>query len=131
MRLLSEEAELEEIVKLVGMDAISAQDRLKLEVARSIREDFLHQNAFDEVDTFTPLKKQHLLLLLIFSFYDTALAALEKGTSIEKMVTLSVREQIGRFKYTLYGQIDAEYDHISKKIAQEIDDINRSERDES
>ncbi|MDR1253409.1 MAG: V-type ATP synthase subunit A [Oscillospiraceae bacterium] len=131
IRLLSEEAELEEIVKLVGMDAISAQDRLKLEVARSIREDFLHQNAFHEVDTFTPLKKQHLLLLLIFSFYNSALAALKKGDSIEKLVSLSVREQIGRFKYIPLEQVDAEYDNISKKIAQEIGDINQSKRDEN
>jgi V/A-type H+-transporting ATPase subunit A len=59
MRLLQDEAELEEIVKLVGMDAVSASDRLKLEIARSIREDFLHQDAFHEIDTYTPLEKQY------------------------------------------------------------------------
>ena len=70
MRLLQDEAELEEIVKLVGMDALSAPDRLKLEAARSIREDFLHQNAFDETDTYTSLEKQHDMMLLVIRYYD-------------------------------------------------------------
>ena len=72
MGLLQDEAELEEIVKLVGMDALSAPDRLKLEAARSIREDFLHQNAFHEVDTYTSLEKQHLMMQLILGFYEQA-----------------------------------------------------------
>ncbi len=79
MGLLQDEAELEEIVQLVGMDALSAPDRLKLEAARSIREDFLHQNAFDEVDTYTPLSKQHAMMELILSYYEKSLAALEQG----------------------------------------------------
>ena len=62
MTLLQEEAELEEIVKMVGMDALSPADRLKMEAARSIREDFLHQNSFHEVDTYTSLKKQHMMM---------------------------------------------------------------------
>ena len=65
MRLLQEEAELNEIVQLVGMDALSAPDRLKLEAARSIREDFLHQDAFHEVDTYTPLQKQFTMMQLV------------------------------------------------------------------
>src|SRR5690606_14295438 len=99
MRLLQDEAELDEIVKLVGMDALYASDRLKLEAARSIREDFLHQNDFHEVDTYTPLAKQYLLIKLVLNYYDEAAAALEKGADIEKLVTLPVRERIGRYKY--------------------------------
>ena len=79
MRLLQEEAELEEIVQLVGMDALSAPDRLKLEAARSIREDFLHQNAFDEVDTYTPLEKQHDMMLLILQYYEKARPPSRRG----------------------------------------------------
>ena len=79
MRILQDEAELEEIVKLVGMDALSAPDRLKLEAARSIREDFLHQNAFHETDTYTSLEKQHDMMLLVVHFYDQCVAALDTG----------------------------------------------------
>ena len=100
MRLLQDEAELEEIVQLVGMDALSSPDRLKLEAARSIREDFLHQNAFDEVDTYTSLEKQHDMMLLIVQYYEKAQAALSGGMDIETLISLPVREQIGRFKYT-------------------------------
>lgn len=85
MTILQEESELEEIVKLVGMDALSPSDRLKLEAARSIREDYLHQNAFDEVDTYTSLNKQYLLMELILAFYDKSLEALGKGAAIEKI----------------------------------------------
>ena len=70
MRLLQEESELQEIVQLVGMDALSAPDRLKLEAARSIREDFLHQDAFHEVDTYTSLSKQHMMMQLVLAYYD-------------------------------------------------------------
>ena len=105
MLLLQEEAELDEIVKLVGMDALSAPDRLKLEAARSIREDFLHQDAFHEVDTFTSLKKQHMMMMLVLAYYDQAGEALNKGVNIERLVNLPVRETIGRFKYTPEGWI--------------------------
>jgi len=99
MTLLQEEAELEEIVKLVGMDALSAPDRLKLEAARSIREDYLHQNAFMDEDTYTSLTKQYLMMSAILQFYDKALAALKAGADIEKLVTAPAREKIGRIKY--------------------------------
>ncbi len=105
MRLLQDEAELEEIVQLVGMDALSSPDRLKLEAARSIREDFLHQNAFDEVDTYTSLEKQHDMMLLIVQYYEKAQAALSGGMDIETLISLPVREQIGRFKYTDPDQV--------------------------
>ena len=98
MRILQDEAELEEIVKLVGMDALSAPDRLKLEAARSIREDFLHQNAFHETDTYTSLEKQHDMMLLVVHFYDQCVAALDKGAKVDDLIALPVREKIGRFK---------------------------------
>ena len=79
MALLQEEAELEEIVKMVGMDALSPSDRLKMEAARSIREDFLHQNSFHEIDTYSSLKKQYLLMKLVLSFYEESSKALQRG----------------------------------------------------
>ena len=83
MSLLQDEAELEEIVKMVGMDALSAGDRLKMEAARSIREDFLHQNSFHEVDTYSSLKKQYLLMKLVVAYYEQGVEALEKGANIQ------------------------------------------------
>ena len=82
MSLLTEEAALEEIVQMVGMDALSPIDRLKMEAARSIREDFLHQNSFHEVDTYTPLRKQYLMMKLVVAFYELASEALGKGASM-------------------------------------------------
>lgn len=112
MRMLQDEAELDEIVKLVGMDALSAPDRLKLEAARSIREDFLHQDAFHEVDTYTPLEKQYLMMTLVMEFYQTSLDALNNGADIEKLVKMPVRERIGRFKYFPADNMKSEYDAI-------------------
>ena len=83
------------IVQLVGMDALSSPDRLKLEAARSIREDFLHQNAFHETDTYTSLKKQHMMMRLILSYFDQGNQALREGADIEDLVKLPVREAIG------------------------------------
>ncbi|MGN0441275.1 MAG: V-type ATP synthase subunit A [Acutalibacteraceae bacterium] len=122
MAILQEEAELDEIVKLVGMDALSAPDRIKLEAARSIREDFLHQDAFHEVDTYTPLKKQHLMMLLILAYYDLALDALNQGAGVNALVSLPVREQIGRYKYTVSEKVDEEYKAILEKLEQQINE---------
>ena len=121
MAILQEEAELEEIVKLVGMDALSAPDRLKLEAARSIREDYLHQNAFDDTDTYTSLAKQYLMMELILAFYDKSLEALNKGAAIEKIVSMPSRERIGRFKYTPENNIDSEYTEILAELDSDID----------
>ena len=120
MRILQDEAELEEIVKLVGMDALSAPDRLKLEAARSIREDFLHQNAFHETDTYTSLEKQHDMMLLVVHFYDQCVAALDKGAKVDDLIALPVREKIGRFKYTANDRVSAEYDAICAELSQQI-----------
>ena len=122
MGLLQDEASLDEIVKLVGMDALSASDRLKMETARSIREDFLHQLAFHEVDTYTSLEKQHLLMKLILKYYDEAAAILESGGDIEKISSLAVRERIGRFKYVEEKDIREEYAKIDAEIVSQMKD---------
>ncbi|MBR5155611.1 MAG: V-type ATP synthase subunit A [Clostridia bacterium] len=128
MGILQKEAELEEIVKLVGMDALSAKDRLVLETSRSVREDYLHQNAFHEVDTYTPLKKQYLMMKLILKFYDLAKDALEKGADIEEISDLKVREKIGRFKYIANDNILDEYKDIEEDMIGEMNKaISRSD----
>ena len=129
MRILQDEAELEEIVKLVGMDALSAPDRLKLEAARSIREDFLHQNAFHETDTYTNLEKQHDMMLLVVHFYDQCVAALDKGAKVDDLIALPVREKIGRFKYTANDRVSAEYDAICAELSQQIDKAIENKED--
>ena len=122
MQILQEEAELEEIVKLVGMDALSSPDRLKLEAARSIREDFLHQNAFHEVDTYTPLEKQHMMMNLVLAFFDRSIIALEKGAKIDDIVNMPVRERIGRFKYIELEDLQSNYDDILNTLNKELED---------
>ena len=125
MALLQEEAELEEMVKLVGMDALVATDRLKLEIARSIREDYLHQDAFHEVDTYASLNKQCIMARLILKFYDLTKAALADGININKLASLPVRERIGRIKYIPEDKVQKEYDDILENITREIDDLRR------
>ena len=100
LRMLQEEADLQEIVRLVGLDAISAADRLLLETARVIREGFLQQNAFHDVDTFTPLTKQYLMLDAILQFHRQALVKLEQGAALDELLALPVRERIARMKFT-------------------------------
>ncbi|MHC1747015.1 MAG: V-type ATP synthase subunit A [Cellulosilyticaceae bacterium] len=120
MRLLHEEAELDEIVKLVGMDALSAPDRLKLEAARSIREDFLHQDAFHEVDTYTEPEKQLKMMELVLAYFDLTMGALKQGASVEDLVKLPVREKIGRFKYIENAAIEDDYNKIKEALQAEI-----------
>ncbi len=120
MALLSDEASLDEIVKLVGMDALSPSDRLKMETARSIREDFLHQLAFHEVDTYSSLRKQYLMMKLVLRFYDGSLNALKKGADIEKLVSIPSRESIGRFKYVPEKDIEDTYQTVCAAIDSEI-----------
>ncbi len=120
MSLLQEEAELEEIVKMVGMDALSPGDRLKMEAARSIREDFLHQNSFHEVDTYTSLKKQYMMMQLVNAFYEKAVEALGKGAELRKLISMPVREQIGRFKYVREDALDEEYAKVQEELDAQI-----------
>lgn len=130
MRLLSEEAELDEIVRLVGMDALSAGDRIKMEAARSIREDFLHQLAFHEVDTYTSLKKQLLMMRLVMAYFSKAQKCLEEGGNIDKIVALPVREKIGRFKYIAENDIDESYAEIINELDAEIENAKREDEDD-
>ncbi len=120
MSLLQDEAELEEIVKLVGMDALSAPDRLKLEAARSIREDYLHQNAFHETDTYSSLDKQYYMMTVILEFYDKALVALKDGADINKIVAMPVREKIGRLKYAAEDKVAEEAADIVGRLETEL-----------
>lgn len=129
MSLLQDEAELDEIVQLVGMDALSAPDRLKLEAARSIREDFLHQNAFDEVDTYTSLEKQHAMMKLILSYYEKSQAALQEGVEIGTLIALPVREQIGRFKYTQPDQVQQRFSEILTQMDRELTEAKEAKED--
>ncbi|MDE5764828.1 MAG: V-type ATP synthase subunit A [Ruminococcus sp.] len=123
MSILNDESELKEIVKLVGMDALSAGDRLKMETARSIREDFLHQLAFHEVDTYTSLKKQLYMMKLILNFHDEAETAISKGADVERITELPVREKIGRFKYITEENAEKEFSRISVEISAGLDKL--------
>ncbi len=106
MRILQQEAELEEIVRLVGMDALSPRDQLTMEVARSIREDYLHQNAFHEIDTYTSIQKQLALLKAVLAFEDAGVKLLEKGRTIGEILGLPIRERIAKAKYVPEDQIE-------------------------
>ncbi|MGX8728003.1 MAG: V-type ATP synthase subunit A, partial [Lachnospiraceae bacterium] len=129
MSLLQDEASLNEIVKMVGMDALSPQDRLKMEAARSIREDFLHQNSFDEIDTYTSLQKQYNMMSLVYAFYDQGARALSQGARIGDLVKMEVRERIGRYKYTPESEIAAEFRKINEELLLEMSDlIGKEER---
>lgn len=116
MALLQEEAELNEIVQLVGVDALSWKDRLTLETARSIREDYLHQNAFDEVDTYTSLPKQLAMLQLILAYQEKGQQALDAGANLSDVINLPVRERIGRAKY-LPEQNLKEFEQIESELS--------------
>ena len=116
MNILQEEAELNEIVRLVGVDALSFKDRITLECARSIREDFLHQNSFHEVDTYTSLEKQHDMMKLILTWYDKAEAALEQHVHLDKLIDMPVREEIGRMKYITEKEREVKFGEIAKKL---------------
>ncbi|MCC8141015.1 MAG: V-type ATP synthase subunit A [Lachnospiraceae bacterium] len=130
MSLLTEEAELDEIVQMVGMDALSPGDRLKMEAARSIREDFLHQNSFDDIDTYTSLRKQLLMMRLVLAYYRESEAALESGIPIKGLLNMEVRERIGRFKYTHEEDIEEEYEKVGKELIEEIASLRGKEEDQ-
>ena len=123
MALLQEESELEEIVKLVGMDALSNTDRIKLEAARSIREDFLHQNAFHEVDTYSTLKKQYHMMQLVMAYFDKSTEALKQGANLNLLINMPIRERIGRFKYVREDEIEQNYQDILYNLDVDINNI--------
>ena len=113
----------------MGMDALSPEDRLKLEASRSIREDYLHQDAFHEIDTYASLKKQYRMMEAVLNWYDKALEALRTGADIEGLVNMPAREKVGRIKYVeedgveqAYQEADAQIDHEIKELFQREED---------
>jgi len=122
LAILQEEAELEEIVRLVGLDALSADKRLIMETAKSIREDFLHQNAFDEVDTYSSFEKMVKLMELIMLFHGLAEDALEKGVPVTEIASLAVRERIARAKFIPEETLD-KIDALKKEISRAIEEL--------
>ncbi len=127
LSLLQKEAELQEIVKLVGIDALPPEDRLTLEVARSVREDFLQQNAFDETDTYTPLPKQLGLLDLVLFFYEKAQESLAQGAEVESLLALDVRNDIGRAKFIREGEWEEAFARIRYEICRETETLTQKE----
>jgi V/A-type H+-transporting ATPase subunit A len=126
MSLLQNEAELQEIVRLVGVDALSQSDQLVLEISRSIREDFLHQNAFHEIDTYTSLKKQYLLLKTILYLYKKTKESLEEGISIDTIKSMKVWDRIARAKYIEEDKLE-KIEKLSKNIEDEIATLAKEE----
>jgi V/A-type H+-transporting ATPase subunit A len=122
MKLLQQEAELEEMVRLVGIESLSQPDRLILKTAKSIREDFLHQNAFHEVDTYTSMKKQFLLLKLILDTHQMCQQALETGATVEKLAQLPANEEVARAKYIAEDQMES-IEAIREHMKTEIEDL--------
>lgn len=123
MRILQEEAQLDEIVRLVGMDALSPADRLTMETAKSIREDYLHQNAFHEIDTYASLEKQQAMLKLIIEYNRLANDALEKNVDIEDILEIPVKDKIGRAKYIPETEL-SKFDDILAELKKEIADLS-------
>ncbi len=130
LALLQEEAELNEIVQLVGVDSLSFEDRMKLEVCKSIREDYLHQNAFHEVDTYTSMNKQYKMLKLILAYYDLGLDGIKRGAPFTKIMNLPEREDIGRFKYIEEKGIDAAFDDLMQQMRNEINELVAKEAEQ-
>ena len=127
MKVLQEEAELNEIVRLVGIDALSAPDRVTMETAKIIREDYLHQNSFHEVDTYTSLQKQDKMLEMIYAFYTAANAAVASGADIDETLNVPVRERIGRAKYLTEAEAAEGIDAIIEEIKTEITSIDQED----
>lgn len=128
MRVLQEEAALDEIVRLVGMDALSAKDRLTMETAKMIREDYLHQNAFDDVDTYTSLKKQYYMLKLICEFDALAREAIENYADTSAVLSCSCKERIGRAKYIKEEDL-SEFDAILNDMSAELKALAKGDGD--
>ena len=125
-KLLQEEAKLDEIVRLVGMDALSPRDRLTMEAAKSVREDYLHQNSFHEVDTYTSMKKQFKMLKLIVDWYYQAVRALDRGVNIDGILGADCREQIGRAKYIKEDEI-SKLDDIHAEMIKQLAELKKED----
>ncbi|NSW77123.1 MAG: V-type ATP synthase subunit A, partial [Candidatus Atribacteria bacterium] len=126
MRILQQEAELEEVVRLVGVESLSSKDRFILEIARSVREDFLQQNAFHELDTFTSLRKQYLILKVILAYYRAGIEALEKGLALKDVLHIPARERIARAKYVSEEDL-AKIEQIAEDLQEQLEAKLRGE----
>ena len=126
LKILQIESELEEIVKLVGIDALSSSDRLTMETAKSIREDFLQQDAMSIDDSFSSLHKQNAILTLIMNFNKKAVDALDRGASLDKLISAPVRDRIAHMKDVPETDVPAEFVRVSKQLDEEIEEILRT-----
>lgn len=122
MALLQEEANLQEVVRLVGRDSLSEVDQLKLEVSKSLREDFLQQNAFHEVDTYCSLPKQFRMLKVILGFFDKAKKALSNGVYLNEILSIPSRELIARSKNISENELE-KFDSLYNKMVEEIENL--------
>lgn len=122
MRILQEESDLEEIVRLVGVDALSTKERLTLETAKSLREDFLHQNSFHEIDTYASLRKQFIMMQLIMLFHHESQRVLERGAGLDDLLNLPVREQIARARYIEESRM-ADLEAIESAIMEQVGSV--------
>ena len=127
MNVLQDEANLDEIVRLVGVDALSYRDRMTLETAKMVREDYLHQNAFHETDTYTSLAKQYKMLALIKKFHDLGVAAVDNYADLDEIIALPAKERIGRAKYIEESELDV-FDEISDELEREMTALTSGER---
>ena len=128
-RILQEESELQEVVRLVGVDALAVKDRMTLEAARSVREDYLHQIAFDDVDTYTSPAKQYGMLHLILAWYHKGEEAVAAEVPFEAVMKMPVLEQIGRMKRVPEDQWDSRFASISKELEDEFAALMEEDRD--
>ena len=126
MQILQEEARLDEIVRLVGMDALSPHDRLTMECAKSVREDYLHQNAFHEVDTYASLAKQIKMLRLIIDWYEVSINALDGGANVNEILAVPARDGIGRAKYITEDELE-KIDELGRMVKSQISALIKAE----
>ncbi len=127
MSILQKEAELQEIVQLVGADALPARERGTLEVARMIREDFLQQNAYHDVDSYCSLEKQYLMARILLQWYDLASEAIDYGVSIGKIEGMGIKDAMARMKYVPSEEFEKQYDEMVKEMKDEFEALKRKE----
>ena len=127
MRILQKEAELEELVRLVGIDSLSAKDRLLMEVARMIREDFLYQNAYDLRDTYTSLKKQFLMLVIIIRFYDKANELLQSNVELSTILSVVSMSDIAQMRFIPEDSL-GDFDKLEAKMMDELERLHQTDK---
>jgi len=123
MALLEQEAELQEIVQLVGQDALPESDRALLEVARMIREDYLQQHAYHEIDSYCSIEKQYLMLKIIMKFYQEVNKAIESGVGANRIAAVKVKDEIARMKYTPNQDFPKRYEELIQSIEREFESL--------